>query len=109
MLVIRYMALAALVVWVGGIVTLNVLTTPSRDALRQFDLVSIACGALILIALVVMKFVGPPPPAFFPRIGIVAVMLVVAVYGVVSRDVSKLPAMIDAGLGCVLLGWYARE
>ena len=83
MLLVRYLALAALVVWVGGMVILGLLVAPqtfrvlqaSNPAdgrmlagalfgaiLRQFHLVAYACGAVLLVCLFVMKFLGPPPP-----------------------------------------------
>jgi hypothetical protein len=109
MLAVRYVALAALVIWLGGTTTLNLLTTPTRDVMRSFDVVSVACGALIMIALLVMKFVGPPPPAFLPRLAIVAVMLGMVLYGVESRQPSRMPALVEAALGFILLFWYTRE
>ena len=80
MLAIRYVTLAALVVWLGGLVTLGLLMAPSTEDLRRFQLVGYACGAIIFVCLIVIKFVGPPPHDFFRRIGLVAAMLLVALY-----------------------------
>src|SRR5262249_57296914 len=84
MVAVRYVALLALVVWLGGMVMLGAVVAPSTfrvlqaadpaagrvlagalfgEILRLFHLLAYACGALIILALVVMKFVGPPPPA----------------------------------------------
>ena len=106
MLAIRYVTLAALVVWLGGLVTLGLLVAPSGENLRQLQLVGYACGAIIFVCLIVLKFVGPPPHDFFPRIGLVAAMLAVAIYsGVRTR-----PAVfVDIGIGFVLLSWYVRD
>jgi hypothetical protein len=108
-LAVRYLALAALVVWLGGIIALTLLTSPPREDLWQFDLVSYACGALIVICLFVMKFVGPPPAAFIPRLALATLMLAVAVYGGFVAISSTIPRLADAALGFVLLFWYVRE
>jgi hypothetical protein len=106
MLAIRYVTLAALVIWLGGMVTLAVLTTPSADVLQQFRIVEYVCGAIVFLCLIVLKFVGPPPHDFFPRIGLVAAMLLVTVYPGAS---SRASLMINIAVGFVLLSWYARE
>lgn len=103
MFVVRYVALAALVVWLGGMIAVSTVLTPAafdvlqagdpqdaaafvRDVLGRFDLVGYLCGGLLFVALFVMKFVGPPPAAFAPRAVIVAAMLASAAYsGVVVR------------------------
>jgi hypothetical protein len=54
----------------------------------------------------VLKFVGPPPHDVFPRLGLVAAMLLVAMYSSIQPRVSVL---IDIVLGFVLLFWYVRE
>src|SRR6185295_11777565 len=87
MLAIRYLALAALVVWLGGMVVLGLLVAPSifgtlqsatHDAaqgrvlagatfgeiLRRFHYLAYGCGAILIAALLVMKLVGPPPQTF---------------------------------------------
>ena len=108
MLVVRYLALAAFVVWLGGLVTLSFFVVPSREALEQFDLVAYGCGGLLVICLLVLKFVGPPPSAFVPRLALVVLMLAVAAgAGLVGR--AGLARLVDIGLGFVLLFWYIRE
>ena len=83
MLAIRYVTLAALVVWLGGLVALGLLIVPSTEDLRRLQLVGYACGAIIFVGLLVLKFIGPPPHDFFRRIGVVAAMLLV---GALRRD-----------------------
>jgi hypothetical protein len=118
MFVIRYVALAALVVWLGGMIVLGMLVAPSTfrvlqaadpatgrvlagalfgDILRQFYLLAYACGAVILFCLFVMKFMGPPPRAFVLRGAIVAVMLALAVYagGPVSREIAQIQSQVS--------------
>lgn len=106
MLAVRFVTLAALVVWLGGMVTLAVLTTPSPQVFQEFQWVGYLCGAVIFLCLLVLKFVGPPPHDFFPRIGIVSLMLLLALYPGIRSQTSL---MIDIVLGFVLLFWYVRE
>jgi len=115
MIAVRYAALLALVVWLGGMIVLGLLVAPSTfrvlqvqdpaagrvlagalfgNILRQFYLLSYACAAVILLSLVAMKLVGPPPRAFLPRVAIVSGMLALALYaGVpVSRGIAQIQA-----------------
>ena len=110
MLAIRYVTLAALVVWLGGLVTLTLLlAAPSIEDLRHFQAVGYACGAIIFVCLFVIKFVGPPPHDFFRRLGLVAVMLAVALYAGMRPQASMLSMRINTAFGFVLLFWYVRE
>jgi hypothetical protein len=109
MTAVRYVTLAALVVWLGGMVTLGLLTTPSADQLSQFQTVGYVCGAIVFVCLVVIKFVGPPPHDFFTRIGLVAGMLAVALYSSVRPQGSQIAMTINIAIGSVLLFWYTRE
>jgi hypothetical protein len=106
MLAIRYVTLAALVVWLGGLVTVALLIVPGRDHLQQFQTAGFVCGAIVFVGLVVDKFVGPPPHDFFTRIGLVAAMLLMAIYPGIRSTASLL---VIIGLGFVLLSWYVRE
>jgi hypothetical protein len=116
MIAVRYVALAALVMWVGGMIALPLLVAPavSGEAIgevwRRFHLLAYVCGATVFVALFVMKFVGPPPHAFTLRAGIVFLMLLLVTYS--GRGMAPpLPvlAAINLGLGLLLLGWYVRE
>jgi hypothetical protein len=118
MFAIRYVALAALVVWLGGMIVLGLVVAPSvfrvlqahdpsagrvlggdvfGDILRQFSLLGYGCGAIIILCLFIMKFMGPPPRAFALRTAIVALMLALAVYaGVpVSREIAQLQSQVS--------------
>jgi hypothetical protein len=101
--VVRYAALVALVVWIGAM-----LNARAGDALRHVHLVAYACGAIALVALVVIKLVGPPPRAFPIRVALVVLMVVVAA---VSHLRGEPPALltVNLGLGLLLLTWYARD
>jgi hypothetical protein len=117
MLAVRYVALAALVVWLGGMVVLGLVVAPSTfrvlqaaapengrvlagavfgEVLRLFHLIAYACGAVILACFLVLKFIGPPPPAFLPRAAIVVLMLGLAIYsGVpVTRELDAIQAQV---------------
>jgi hypothetical protein len=113
--VVRYAVLAALVVWLGGMLVLGGLVAPSAfrilqaadpdhgrvlagalfgDILRQFSLLTYLCGAVALVGLFLMKFVGPPPAAFVLRAAIIAAMLAIALYSgvLVSREIAQIQA-----------------
>ncbi|HEY7290303.1 MAG TPA: hypothetical protein VH583_10750 [Vicinamibacterales bacterium] len=100
--VVRYVVLAALVVWLGDMVQ-----GLFGDALRDGKLVAAVCGGVIVAGLVVMKFVGPPPQAFLLRVGLAIVMTAITAFAAFRGSAPMLA--FGAGLGFVLLGWYARE
>ena len=110
MFVVRFVALAALALWLGGMVAPIWLTgSVPADLGRQTRTLGYICGGLVLIALFVLKFVGPPPRWFPLRAGTVALMLALLAATQVMRIESGLPAMINLALSLVLLSWYARE
>ena len=94
MVAVRYTALAALVVWIAAM-----LTRIGGKTLALYA-APLACGAIVLLGLLVMKFVGPPPRAFIPRIALVGGMLIATAF--------EIPALTLA-LGAVLLFWYVCE
>ena len=102
--IVRFVALAALVVWIAALAA-----ALAGDALRHLHVVSAACGAVLFLALVAMKFIGPPPRAFPARAGIVIVMLGATGYTLFWRAGSTAAIAATAALGFVLLAWYARE
>jgi hypothetical protein len=95
MLALRYAALLALVVWVGGLITLGAVVAPSAfdvlgttgaagrqqagtlfgEILRRFHLITYGCGALILISLITRAILGPLPRRFAIRMAITAAMI----------------------------------
>jgi hypothetical protein len=114
---VRYVALSALVVWIGAMVTLGLLVAPSTfqalqeadlssgrvlaglvfgEVLRRFHLLSYVCGAVLLVSLFVMKFVGPPPSGFVARSALVLAMLAVSLYSglPVSRELESIQAQV---------------
>jgi len=106
-LAVRYVALAALVFWLGALAA--TLTGRATDDASVWRLAPEAAGCIIIACFVAMKLVGPPPAAFFARTAIVVVMLAVAASAHLARLGPSLPNSIDLALGSVLLFWYVRE
>jgi hypothetical protein len=104
MAAVRYAALAALVVWLGGI-----LAILFGDAMRRDQLITYGCGGVVFLSLLVMKLVGPPPRAFIPRAVIVAAMIAVALLATFHFLPATTSAALDLALGFVLLFWYVHE
>jgi hypothetical protein len=108
MFAVRYVALVALVLWIGATATV-LARTFLGDVFGGFDLVSLGCGAVVFACLFVMKFVGPPPHSFVPRAALVFIMLAVAAYAGFSNRESTALLAVNSVLGLVLLAWYVRE
>ena len=104
MLAVRYVALGALVIWLGGMVTVAF-----PDVMRRFHLVAVACGAVIVVSLFVMKFVGPPPQAFIPRVALTVLMLAFLGVSAFVPGASAALTAANLALGFVMLFWYVRE
>jgi hypothetical protein len=96
MIALRYVYVVALVIWVGGLITIGSVVAPSAfaalepggppvttspgatvvgEVLRRFHLVGYAAGATLLTTLAIMKVIGPRPPGFSRRLVIIAAML----------------------------------
>ena len=103
MVVVRYIALVALVVWLGAMQSVLVGTGTA-----WYIAIAYGCGAVLVVGLFAMKFVGPPPRAFFTRLGIVVLMLIMTLF---DRWLIPGPTAtsVNLALGLVLLAWYARE
>jgi hypothetical protein len=101
--VVRYVVLAALVVWLGA--TGQAL---AGEAVRYHAMIAYLCGAVMVLGLLAMKFVGPPPDAFALRLALVALMLAVSAAAAI-RGQSRVTLAVTAGVGAALLSWYARE
>lgn len=106
MIVVRFATLVALVLWLGAM-------TAARfgELLRRVDLVAYSCGAVIIVGLFVMKFIGPPPHSFAARAGIAVLMVAIAIGAASARMAGATDALLAVNivLGLVLLTWYARE
>jgi len=103
MVVVRYVALVVLVVWLGAMQSVLV-----DKGTASYIAIAYGCGAMLVLCLFAMKFVGPPPRAFFIRLGIVVLMLLMTLF---DRWLISGPTAtyINIALGLVLLAWYARE
>jgi uncharacterized membrane protein len=127
MLALRYVALLALVVWIGGLIALGAIAAPVSfdvaaarqlpeprmlagalfgEMLRRFTLVSYAAGAIMLLSLVIRRILGPRPRHFGFRAGIVTLMLGASAYAgivVASRidtlqhEIGVAPSSLPAG------------
>jgi hypothetical protein len=117
MFAIRYVALLALVIWLGGMILLGSLVAPSTFSVLQaadpvsgrmlagslfgtilgnFHYIEYICGFVVLVCLFAIKFIGPPPHAFIPRIVIVAIMLMIAMAEgyPVAREINRVQAEV---------------
>jgi hypothetical protein len=118
MLALRYAALVAAALWVGGLVILGAVAAPSvfetiaargvsdgrglagaivGEALRRLHLLGYVCGAVIIGSLVLRAALGPRPAHFAARFGIAGAMLVTSLFSgiVISGRVEQ--ARIEAG------------
>jgi|SRR5262245_8104052 len=104
MLAVRYVALGALVIWLGGMVTVTF-----ADTMRRFNLVALVCGSVIVVSLFIMKFVGPPPHGFAPRLALSLLMLILVSVSMLMPGFASALATVNLALGLILLFWYVRE
>jgi hypothetical protein len=117
MLALRYAALLALALWVGGILVLGGIAAPSMfdvtaarevedgrllagaifgETLRRFHLLSYGLGLFLFVTLAARAALGPRPVRLAARLLIVITMLVAAGYSglVVSQQIDTLRADI---------------
>ena len=101
MLALRFAAMAAIAVWIGGLLALGAIAAPAifdvvaargisdarlvsgaifGEVLRRFHLVAYGCGAVLLLTLVIRRILGPRPRHFALRFGLATVMLAAALY-----------------------------
>jgi hypothetical protein len=119
MLALRFVALLALAVWVGGLIALGGIAAPATfdvlalrripddrllagaiigEILRRFHLVEYACGLLVPLSLIARAILGPRPRRFAMRAGLATVMLGAVLYSglVVSPRIERIQK--DAGV-----------
>jgi len=110
---LRYAAVLALVVWVGGLVALGGVAAPSAfevmaarqvpdgrllagalfgEMLGRFTQISYAAGGIVMLTLLARRILGPRPHRFAWRAGLAAVMLASTAYGsmVLATRIQKL-------------------
>jgi hypothetical protein len=90
MLPLRLVSVLALVIWIGGALTIAGLVAPSAftvlpsgdaarvvgETLRRFHFVGYGAGAALVASLVLAGLLGPRPHAFWWRLWIAGLMLV---------------------------------
>jgi hypothetical protein len=117
MLALRYAALLAIVVWVGGLAALGGIAAPAifdvtawrhvpegrglagaifGETLRRFHLVSYAAGGVLLLTLISRAILGPRPRRFAWRAALATLMLAASLASgvVVAEQISSLQAAI---------------
>jgi hypothetical protein len=113
MLALRYAALLAIVVWVGGLFALGAIAAPAvfdvvatrqlpegrllagaifGEILRRFHQVSYICGVAVPVSLTARAVLGPRPRRFALRMGVALMMLAAAGYSglVLSPRIERL-------------------
>src|SRR5262245_8517112 len=95
---LRFAALFALVVWVGGLLTLGMVAAPAvfdvlgatgsdgrtlagavfGETLRRFHIIAYACGTVLIGSLIARAILGPRPRPFGVRLAIATIMLAAA-------------------------------
>jgi hypothetical protein len=121
MLALRYAALLAIAVWIGGLLALGAIAAPVTfdvvalrtaadgralsgaivgEAFRRFHLVSYVCGAAILVTLLSRAILGPRPRRFKVRVAMALLMLGAALYSglVISANMARVQREIGAGV-----------
>ena len=118
MLALRFAAVLALVVWIGGLVTLGALAAPAAfevlgargaggrtlagsvvgETLRRFNVVTYGCAAVVLLSLTIRGVLGPRPRRFALRVGGLLLMTAAALYAglVVAPQVAHARQSIGA-------------
>ena len=115
MLVLRYAALVALTLWVGGLLVLGAIAAPSifdvlalrhvaddrlvagavfGEVLRRFHLLSYACGMVLLGSLAMRGVLGPRPIMFAARVAIALAMFGATLYSglIVAPQIATMQA-----------------
>lgn len=110
---LRYAALLALTVWVGGLVALGSIAAPATfdvtaqrgvadgrvlagaifgEILRRFHRTSYMCAAVLLLSLITRRILGPRPHRLGIRVLLASIMLAATLYSgtVVSRRIETL-------------------
>jgi uncharacterized membrane protein len=111
MLALRYAAVLALAVWVGGLIALAAVVAPAMfdvlgstgaggrlqaatlfaETLRRFDRSAYVCSSVILVSLAARAVLGPRPRRFAVRASIAGLMLAATAWTgfVVAPDIVR--------------------
>lgn len=119
--VLRFAAVLAVALWLGGLVVLGGIAAPAifevvgargvadgralsgaifGEALRRFHLAAYACGAVILLSLIGRRILGPRPRRFGVRFGLAIVILGATLYSgmVLLGQIDRLREKIGPGV-----------
>lgn len=119
MFALRYAGLVALAVWVGGLIAVGGIGAPAifdvvdarhvtdgrllsgaivGELLRRFQLVSYACGAVVIASLATRAVLGPRPRRFAWRLALATLMVGASLYSglVVAGRVARMQQEIGA-------------
>jgi len=114
---LRYAALVALAIWIGGMVTLGAIVAPTAFAvveaqqveagralvgflfgafLDRFHDVAYVAGGVVLASLIGRRLIGPRPVYFGVRVALAAAMLAVVLYSglVLTGQVERIQAEV---------------
>jgi hypothetical protein len=100
MLALRFAAVLALALWMGGLVALGAFAAPAAfdvlgalgvegrslagrvvgETLRRFNLVAYGCAGVVLLSLAVRGVLGPRPRRFAVRVAGLFVMIAAVIY-----------------------------
>jgi len=99
MLALRFAAVLALVLWIGGLLAIGAIAAPAAfdvlgasgegrllagsvvgETLRRFNLIAYGCAAVVLLSLAVRGVLGPRPRRFAMRIAGLILMTAAALY-----------------------------
>jgi hypothetical protein len=110
-LALRYVYVLALSIWIGGAITIGLVSPPVSDhELRRFFFVSYVSGGTLLISLMAMGLLGPRPSGFAARFGVAAVMFATALFAGLKVHALSPPVLaVIVICGLALLFWEARD
>ena len=121
MLALRFAAVVAIAVWIGGLLALGAIAAPAifdvvaargipdariasgavfGEVLRRFHLVAYGCGGAVLLTLVARAVLGPRPRRFAVRCAIAGVMAAAALYAglIIQARVTTLQTEIGVNV-----------
>jgi uncharacterized membrane protein len=125
MFLLRYLYILALVIWIGGLVVAGAIVAPSvfealqrapdgrvlagavfGEVLRRVHLLAYAMAAVMLVALVIQRVLGPRPINFGIRAAIVGTMLAVTIVSgyVISPRVEAIARTVDGPIASLPTG-----
>jgi hypothetical protein len=126
MLALRFAALLAIAVWIGGLFVLGAIAAPAifdvtalrqiadsrvvagaifGEIFRRFHLVSYACGAVLVLSLCTRAVLGPRPRRFAVRLAIAVVMNAAALYSgfVLSPSIERVQHSVGVSVSIASL------